>query len=150
MARPRIGISAFLCSVQSARQLFIRATCLISLLFPTNFQLGEWIRAFIEKKSVAWAIGIEIAQANWALARGTGVDPENGKDAVLAKINSAGPKNREIRQRPRRGRIARAGTDRARIWSGSKLVLATSGAQSVRKIDFARNRKSPLNPCPQS
>jgi phosphotransferase system glucose/maltose/N-acetylglucosamine-specific IIC component len=27
------------------------ALCLISLLFLTNFQLGEWIRAFVDKKS---------------------------------------------------------------------------------------------------
>ncbi len=35
------------------------ALCLISLLFLTNFQLGEWIRALFEKKSAAGATGLK-------------------------------------------------------------------------------------------
>ena len=35
------------------------ALCLISLLFLTNFQLGEWIRALFEKKSAAGETGLK-------------------------------------------------------------------------------------------
>ena len=46
--------TAFPCSARSARPLFIRRCALISLLFLTNFRLGEWIRTFLkEEKAIA-------------------------------------------------------------------------------------------------
>ena len=39
----------FGCSARSAQPLFISTLCFISLLFLTNFRLGEWIRRFLRK-----------------------------------------------------------------------------------------------------
>ena len=40
-----LQLRLFACSARSARRLFMSALCLISLLFLTNFRLGDWIRA---------------------------------------------------------------------------------------------------------
>ena len=103
------------------------ALCLISLLFLTNFRLGEWIRRLVEKEPA-----------------GDGAEPEPAEDGALERrareLGKAGAKiaggSRALR--PRRGYAARAGTDRARFERAAGQTSARAHPQNHRRRRTAR------------
>ena len=116
--------------------------CVISLLFLTNFQLGEWLRAFFDKKSARAEIG-QKSPEEIALEK-RAVELEKQRRRLEEQVG-----------RPDKIEKSASGLGADGLPVPEPMVRDLSVPQSkpatgarIRKIHFARTGRIPSSPCP--